>query len=350
MNENDVNVNVNFYYNKYKKYKNKYILSKKYLVGGTKPGEKPVIGVNIPKLVELLYNNIEFDPSDVNLKTISDDISYLRSTKSSDLELMIRLVQLDESNFMEALQNIETYGLKHISNRNGIDFNQTKCISFEDSTEYLANYKHEHRTRRVINTFLDDSRHENPKYYSFTISENGIVYGIINDGIEFGATHIQLARNAAERGIISGEIRLNNNEITFNFSSSLFGFFNYLVQKRMIVKNADTPYFFEERIIMYKLIILTQKLIELSNRRVFDTYHYTQNILFPENKKPTDEEMREICSDESLIILDTSTMAACGSSKNIITIKDPELKSKYEELDKKIKRNNKDGSVCERYR
>jgi len=346
MNEN----NVNFYYAKYKKYKNKYILSKKYLVGGTKPGEKPVIGINIPKLVELLYNNIEFDPSDVNLKTISDDISYLRSTKSHDLELMIRLVQLDESNFMEALQNIETYGLKHISNRNGIDFNQTKCISFEDSTEYLANYKHEHRTRRVINMFIDDSRHENPKYYSFTISENGIVYGIINDGIEFGATHIQLARNAAERGIISGEIRLDGNNIIFNFSSSLYGFFNYLDTPRPIIKNADTLYTFEERIKMYKLIILTKKLIEISNRKVYEQYHYTQNILFPENKKPTEEEMRKICSDESLIILDTTQMSACGTSKNIKTISDPTVKSKYEELQKKILDNNKDGSVCNRYK
>ena len=166
MKENDVN----FYYNKYKKYKNKYILSKKYLVGGTKPGEKPVIGVNIAKLVELLYNNIEFDPSDVNLKTISDDISYLRSTKSPDLELMIRLVQLDETNFMEALYYIERYGLKHIENKNGIDFNQTKCITFENKTEYLANYKHKHRTRRVIDIFEQDPRSENPKFYSFTIS------------------------------------------------------------------------------------------------------------------------------------------------------------------------------------
>jgi hypothetical protein len=100
---------------------------------------------------------------------------------------------------------------------------------------------------------------------------------------------------------------------------------------------------------MYKLIILTKKLIELSNRRVFDTYHYTQNILFPENKKPTDEEMREICSDESLIILDTE-MSACGTSKNIKTISDPTVKSKYEELQKKILDNNKDGSVCNRYK
>jgi hypothetical protein len=76
MKENKEN-NVNFYYNKYKKYKNKYILKKKYLVGGTKPGENPVIGVNIQELKKLLY-------SDINLKTISDDISYKRSTSSHD--------------------------------------------------------------------------------------------------------------------------------------------------------------------------------------------------------------------------------------------------------------------------
>ena len=259
---------------------------------------------------------------------------------------MTALVRLDESNFMEALHNIERYGLKHIHNRNGIDFNQTKCITFEDSTEYLANYKHDHRTGRVINMFTEDSRSENPKFYSFTISENGI----INDGIEFGATHIQLARDACERGIISGEIRLNCNEITFNFSSSLYGFFNYLDKPREIKKNEDTMYSFEERIKMYKLIILTQKIIELSNKRVFDVCYYTQNILFPESKKPSETEMRKICQNESLIILDTSSMAACGSSKNINTIKDPELKCRYEELDKKIKSNNKNGSVCEIYR
>jgi len=101
---------------------------------------------------------------------------------------------------------------------------------------------------------------------------------------------------------------------------------------------------------MYKLIILTKNLIKISNGKEFDNYHYTQNILFPENKKPTDEEMREICKDQSLIILDTSEMSACGTSKNIQTISDPKVKSNYEELQKKILSNNKDGSVCERYK
>lgn len=72
--------NINFYYKKYKKYKNKYILRKKYLVGGTKPVENSVIGVNIQELKKLLKKDIEFDPSDENLKKISDDISYLHST------------------------------------------------------------------------------------------------------------------------------------------------------------------------------------------------------------------------------------------------------------------------------
>ena len=132
--------------------------------------ENSVIGVNIQELKKLLKKDIEFDPSDENLKKISDDISYLHSTSCPDLHQMTALVRLDESNFMEALHNIERYGLKHIHNRNGIDFNQTKCITFEDSTEYLANYKHDHRTGRVINMFTEDSRSENPKFYSFTIS------------------------------------------------------------------------------------------------------------------------------------------------------------------------------------
>jgi hypothetical protein len=340
--------NINFYY-KYKKYKNKYILMKKYLIGGAKPEDKPVIEVNLQKLLQLLQEDIEISPDDVHTKIIYDDISYLRSIQNDDLCQMIELNSLNESNFIGVLHYIERFGLKYIINSTGIDFNQTKCITFNDRTEYLANYKHEHRTSRVLNNFSKDRRSENPKHYSFTISNNGIIYGIINDGIEFGATHIQLA-DADERGIISGEIRLDGNNIKFNFSSSLYGFFNYLDIPRPIKKNADTPYTFEERIKMYKLIILTKKLIEISNRKVFDTYHYTQNILFPENKKPTEEEMRKICSNESLIILDTTEMSACGSSKNIQTIKDPTVKCKYEELQKKILSNDKNGSVCERYK
>jgi len=203
---------VNFYFNKYKKYKNKYILTKKYLVGGTKPGKKPVIQINIKNLKTLLLTNIEISPDDVHTKTISDDISHLRSTQDDNLRQMIALDQLNQGNIMEALHNIKRYGLKHIINSNGIDFNQIKCITFEDKTEYLANYKHEHRSQRVLNNFSQDRRAENPKHYSFTISDNGIIYGIINDGIEFGATHIQLASNTAERGIISGEIRLDGNK------------------------------------------------------------------------------------------------------------------------------------------
>ena len=342
--------NINFFY-KYKKYKNKYILTKKkYLIGGTKPVNKPVIEVNLQLLVVLLQKDLGITPDDVHIKTISEDISFLRSTNSDELRLMTELVQLDENNLMDALHGIERYGLKYIINRNGTIFNQIKCITFEDGTEYLANYKHNHRLSRVLDNFSGDRICENPKHYSFTISENGILYGIINDGIEFGATHIQLARNAVERGIISGEIRLDGNNIIFNFSSSLYGFYNYLDTPRPIIKNADTPYTFEERIKMYKLIILTKKLIEISNRKVYEQYHYTQNILFPENKKPTEEEMREICNNESLIILDTTEMSACGSSKNIETISDPEIKCKYKELQTKILSNNKDGSVCERYK
>jgi hypothetical protein len=344
MKEKDIN-----FYKKYLKYKNKYILTKKYLIGGNKPGEKPVIQVDLQLLQELLHRQIV--PKDTNEKTISDDISYLHLTKSDEISIMIELFRLDKSNFMEALHDIVRYGLKHIVNKNGIYFNQTKCITFEDPpTEYLANYKHEHRSSRVLNNFSKDRRSENPKHYSFTISENGIIYGIINDGIEFGATHIQLARNAEEKGIISGEIKLDGNNIIFNFSSSLFGFFNYLDIPRLIAKNEDTPYTFEERIKMYKLMILTQKLIEISNEKVFDNYYYTQNILFPENKKPTEEEMSSICSNESLIILDTTHMSACGSSKNINTIKDPILKCRYEELQNKILSNDKNGSVCKRYK
>jgi hypothetical protein len=345
MKEKDIN-----FYKKYLKYKNKYILTKKYLIGGTKPGENPVIHVDLQLLQKLLQEDIEINPEDMFAKIIRDDISYLRSTKIDEISKMIELFRLDQSNFMIALHDIETYGLKYIINRNGTSFNQTKCITFEDGTEYLANYKHEHRSSRVLDNFSLDRGSENPKHYSFTISENGIIYGIINDGIEFGATHIQLARNAEEKGIISGEIRLDGNNIIFNFSSSLFGFFNYLDRPRLIAKNADTPYTFEERIRMYKLMILTKKLIEISNRKVFDNYYYTQNILFPENKKPTEEEMRSICSDESLIILDTTPLAKCGSSKNIKTIKEPEFLERYQELEKKISSNDKNGSVCERYK
>jgi len=345
MNEKNYN-----FYKKYLKYKNKYILTKKYLVGGTKPGENPVIQVDLQLLQKLLQEDIEVNPGDIFAKIISEDISYLRSTKSDEIRLMTELVQLNKRNFIDVLRDIERYGLKYIVNRNGTGFNQTKCITFEDGTEYLANYKHEHRSSRVLDNFSVDGRRENPKHYSFTISENGIIYGIINDGIEFGATHIQLARNAEERGIISGEIRLDGNNIIFNFSSSLYGFFNYLDTPRLIAKNADTPYTFEERIKMYKLMILTNKLIEISNGKIFDNYLYTQNILFPENKKPIEEEMRSICSDESLIILDTTPMAKCGSSKNIKTIKEPDFLKRYQELEKKILSNDKNGSVCERYK
>ena len=115
--------------------------------------------------------------------------------------------------------------------------------------------------------------------------------------------------------------------------------------KRQLNKGEPTLYYYNERVKMYKLILLTKKLIELSNKEEYSECYYTEAIVFPDNVYPSEEEFKEICKDPSLIIIDTGKKA-CGPYKDISKIKDPELRKIYEELEKKIKENNKDQSLC----
>jgi hypothetical protein len=346
----------NIYYKKYNKYKNKYIYLKSILVGGTPKNETIYINpIDINIIEQLLYQDVDVNFDDTNLIVIKNDISYLFSENDDDndddLRKIIEINQSSHYNINEIINKITFYGLQYKESTNGIIFNNVKCKSFNDENKYdlLANYKYEHRTNRVIYSFDQDDKSEYPKYYSFIISNEGIIYGKVNDGIEFGATHVQLVRNASERGIISGEIKVEENKVIFNFISSLFGFYNYLNPKRRIEKGTPTEYTFIERIKMYKLILLTKKLIELSNKKKFSEYYYTEAILFPDDNYPSEDELTEICKDKSLIIIDTK-MKACGSSKEIVNIKDPELKRIYEKLESKIKNGITDDSLCNIYK
>jgi hypothetical protein len=338
---------INIYYKKYNKYKNKYICLKDKLVGGSKPENKIISTdpININIIEKLLYEDIPNISDDTNLNIIKDDISYLRSTNKDELDKIIEINQSNEHNINEIIKKITFYGLQYKRN-NGTDFNNVKCKSFPDKNDLLANYNYNQRINRVIDAFVKDSKY--PKYYSFIISDEGIIYGKVNDGIEFGATHIQLVRNSCERGIISGEIKVEQNKITFNFISSLFGFYNYMDDKRHINKGVSTLYYFNERVKMYKLILLTKKLIELSNKEKYSECYYTEAIVFPDDIYPSEEEFKEICKDPSLIIIDTGKKA-CGAYKDISKITDSELKKNYEELEKKMKDNNRDKSLCNKY-
>jgi hypothetical protein len=348
-----MNINkINIYYEKYNKYKNKYINLKNKLFGGTPINKTISINpININIIEKLLYEDIDVESNNTNLSVIKNDIFYLHSTNDDDLCKIIEINQSSQHNINEIINKITFYGLQYKESINGIIFNNVKCKSFNDENKYdlLANYKYEHRTNRVIYSFDQDDKSEYPKYYSFIISNEGIIYGKVNDGIEFGATHVQLVRNVSEKGIISGEIKVEENKVIFNFISSLFGFYNYLNPKRRIEKGTPTEYTFIERIKMYKLILLTKKLIELSNKQKFSEYYYTEAILFPDDNYPSENELMEICKDKSLIIIDTK-MKACGSSKEIVNIKDPEFKRKYEELEKKIKNGISDESLCNIYK
>lgn len=337
---------INIYYKKYNKYKNKYFCLKDKLVGGNGLKIISTNPININIIEKLLYEDILNISDDTNLNIIKDDISYLRSTNNDDLDKIIKINKSNENNINEIIKNITFYGLQYKKN-NGTDFDNVKCKSFPDKSDLLANYNYKQRKHRVIDAFVKDSKY--PKYYSFIISDEGIIYGKVNDGIEFGATHIQLVRNLCERGIISGEIKVEQNKITFNFISSLFGFYNYMDDKRQINKGEPTQYYFNERVKMYKLILLTKKLIELSNNEKYCECYYTEAIVFPDDDYPTEEEFKEICKDPSLIIVDTGKKV-CGPKKNIKALEDGQDKTDYLELEKRIVENNISGSLCDKYR
>lgn len=184
---------------------------------------------------------------------------------------------------------------------------------------------------RVINALDQDKSNIYPKYYTFLITNNGIKYGIVKDGLEYGVSHNQLVDTIDDKVIIGGEIILYDNmTIKFNFWSSLASFGK--------LSRTNTMYYDSEIIKLIPLILLTKKCIELSNTLQFNKIIWYDGVLFIETFPTMDEFIHILSIPENK---NKFMVANKSCTKKLIKlINDPEEKAFYEDLTRQVMTGN----------
>ena len=363
--------NTNKYYNKYLKYKQKYLnLQKINKFGGTDPQniEEENIIFNETGLHGNIIHNID---QDVDVNFFIQIIKYIENIsidnlKSSDLSV----VNLDYMLvIMSDLINLKIHHPQLFNEINQIkrskvaffktnEFQKTncdkykfyckpndkylkssvKCKTFKTNNDIILNYNHSHREGMIINNLNEHPKKEHPKYYTFMIT-NEIRYGIINDGLEFGATHNQLSKNAGEKGIVSGEIEwTNENTIKFNFASSVFGLFRYYTKGKDF---SDKTLNLLERVRIYKLMLITRKFLIESNPSIdFGKINlfWREDVLFPDNY-PSKVELRKLCEKQDLFMYE-GVHKGCPSKSIDDSIPDKSILEKYKKYKEEIEAKN----------
>ena len=208
--END-NSNPSFdKYQKYKKYKIKY-LKLKSSIGGAKFTEPEIIyGMD--------EHGYKSELDGLAITSAEDLISYQK------LINQLEILKLPDSNQNEMIKRIATnneYGWDIIK----IDTSdvKTKCKHFDmDTPNLLLLFSNKQKRTSKIFTKLSDDRErmDNPiKYYTFLISDRGIKFGSINDGLEYGTAHLHLVEDENEEVIVAGEVKLSRTDLFYNFAS-----------------------------------------------------------------------------------------------------------------------------------
>ena len=134
----------------------------------------------------------------------------------------------DENQLIQIINNPE---FKWIYKTYDIEQSRVKCKYFDDTPfDYIFNFTNkqrfsvEKRIKKNINSFRNDNADSTNLTLTFIISDKGIKYGEIINGLEFGASHLHLVESREERVIIGGEISVNfrNNYLQFNLLSGTF--------------------------------------------------------------------------------------------------------------------------------
>ncbi len=244
------------YYNKYLKYKSKYMMLKQQLGGHRSECEE------INKcIINKLSNKVS------NIKTIAD-------------MKILKDICLDHLSYN---WDYQTYD---------ISVGKFKCKHFKESDhDLLMMFKHDQRRpEKIFKSLYQDTQilgSLNPRYYTFIISTAGVKYGIINDGLEFGTSHLHLIENTDERVIIAGEIKIEGRKLIYNFNS---GTFSLDQTKKLTWKDNERKY----KIICDNVFKMK---VSLDDKDLFDTIEYQGDVIKTlfNDTYPDPEEICKIC-------------------------------------------------------
>lgn len=100
-----------------------------------------------------------------------------------------------------------------------------KCVNcLEYPNDYVIKYSHDMRLRERIkrNPYFNEISVGRTSYYNFIIDNRGIVIGEVIDSLENGVVHHLLVDNPNDEVFIAGEIKIENNNLSYNFFSGTY--------------------------------------------------------------------------------------------------------------------------------
>ena len=324
--END-NSNPSFdKYQKYKKYKIKY-LKLKSSIGGAKFTEPEIIyGMD--------EHGYKSELDGLAITSAEDLISYQK------LINQLEILKLPDSNQNEMIKRIATnneYGWDIIK----IDTSdvKTKCKHFDmDTPNLLLLFSNKQKRTSKIFTKLSDDRErmDNPiKYYTFLISDRGIKFGSINDGLEYGTAHLHLVDDENEEVIIAGEVKVSGTDLFYNFASGT-------VSLEQAKKNQQK---FDINLMKARKLceaIFTFQLPE-TKRIIYRGDNVNGSLFKFDNPYPSAEEFEEICADPNVQLYRSTYVnnkdKMC-TNNSITTLGDLTVKSAYTNLGKQLSQLN----------
>ena len=191
--------------------------------------------------------------------------------------------------------------------------NKIKCVSNPSGpNDFLLMYKIEMKENSKIytNTSLNSlPRNESePSYYTFVLDEFGIHYGFYENVLEMGTAHQFLINTDSTNVFIAGEIKIENQSVTFNFMSGTFS-------ARL---NLDKKPILKKLFIEILTIIFNLHNNDLKTR--ITSISYTDAILF-DKIKPSNKSIRQMClqpyTQNNVVVLDEGVRCVNSSLKDI---------------------------------
>jgi hypothetical protein len=169
-------------------------------------------------------------------------------------------------------------------------FDKIKCFHTPtESHNYVTKINYSIRNPERISRGLasdldrDTADSDDSVYYSYLIDDSGALFGRVYDALEMGTSHQMLVERENDPVFIAGEMKIQGDQLWFNFESGTFSKF---------LKLDEDPKSKEQ------LMLLVGQLFSLYRRRdrKFSTITFMDTILFPVELAPSDKELEYICT------------------------------------------------------
>ena len=196
------------------------------------------------------------------------------------------------NNKQDIINIVNNISLGWKTSKYDITKNTAKCKYFSDSRyDYISNFTNSQKESvkdRIKDNLFKYRGNDNAITLTYIISDRGVKYGQIINGLEFGTSHLHLIDDSEEKVLVGGELSVNfiTNEVRYNLLS---GTFTLTIIKLLEDPNEKTNY-------ENKLKLLIEKVLNIKDKETDPTLkiEFTEDGLLP-STKPDVEELRNIC-------------------------------------------------------